>query len=234
MAPGDVRQLRLEDAAVRGWQQCFGTTVGGYKVEACVSIDATEDEIEMELVVTVGGVTYRFHETLDGNQCFRVSIVGPLSLEACISKWTVEEDSVSFTLAVFVSAVIRVKLYEGQLTIPFYDKEHVRALDSASVKNPEQLMHLLALLSSIEQNAFVGGRPELGSPAGCGCGCGGDATAGASSSAPGLCPPNDSTLGSCFAGATLIPGSYTCASCCGKAGATGWVNPLTKQFYSCT
>jgi hypothetical protein len=229
MASDGVRELRLEDAALRGWHECFGTTISGYKLEACISIDATGDEIEMELVVTVGGTSYSFRETLDGNQCFNVSIVGPLSLEACVSKWAVKDDSVSFTLTVYVSAFIKVKLYEGQLTIPFSDNQHVAALAAASVETPEQLIHLLTLLGSIEQNAFAGDSRALEEGNACGCGCGGDA----SSSRLGACPPNDNTLGSCFAGTKIMPGSYTCANCCSQKGATGWINPSTREFFSC-
>jgi hypothetical protein len=223
----NTRRLKLAEAKLIGWEQCFGTSVGGYKLEICIAFSVVGDQVTMELAVVVGGSRYAFHESISGNQCFSLPVLG-FEIEPCVSNWEIGQQSVSFTLTVSIVVFFKVKVFEERITIPLPEPEEVGRLAELKANSPQELLHALALLSSVETGA-----PGAGAASGgCACGCG--AAAGAAAGRGAQCPPNPNLIGPCYEGSgNQIPGKWNCAACCALRNAEWWRNPQTGALVNC-
>jgi hypothetical protein len=219
---GNAKQLTLSEASIVGWEKCIKASVLSLTLEVCISFSVVNDAITMELAVVVNGTRYKFTESISGNQCFSIPILG-FELETCISKWVIGQSSVSFTLTIYVVVFLKVKIFEEQVTLPLPSAEEAAALESVKVSSPQELTHLLGLVSSVQvsddgssQHAAEGG-----------CGCGGSAASAQISE----CPPNTGLIGSCYEpSGRQIPGRFNCAACCALRAAGFWVGPEGKLY----
>jgi hypothetical protein len=218
----DAKQLRLSEASVVAWEKCLNTSIGSYTLEVCIAFSVRNDQVTMELAVVVNGTRYSFTQEISGNQCFTIPIIG-FELETCISNWTISQNSVAFTLKAWIVALIKIKLYEGEVKIPLGlpDADELATFDAVQVATPQDLVHLLSLVASVQA------QPD--SPHD-GCNCG---SAETPATVPTGCPPNNNEIGKCYEpNGTPIPGRFNCAACCGLRAAGYWVSP-TNVRYNC-
>lgn len=149
--------LGLKDAVLQGWKRCVGLNIPIVgRIEVCLEIDAAPSgQITITLEVAVGGHRWKWPIHLDGDKCIKVSVVGPLSVEICVTGWKVEAHAVSFHLQVYAIVHIpifgdkRFTLIDQAVSIPLPLAEEVESLEAVPAE--DSLLTLALLATEVEE-----------------------------------------------------------------------------------
>ena len=149
-------ELGLADAVLQGFKKCVGINIPIVgRIEVCVEVDVSRSkQITITLEVAVRGHRWKWPIHIDGDKCIRVSVIGPVAVELCVSGWKVESHAVSFHLQVY--AILntpigskRFKVIDQTITIPLPLAEEVEGFESMSAE--ESLMTLALLGAEVEE-----------------------------------------------------------------------------------